>query len=113
MPSLWWALIALVSPMLVNLGLAATGGAPDTWQQVVAFFSAFLGSIVSGAVCVAVMLRRIQATPTKRTMTGVVVFGVSTLAACVLAFYGCSWGGMYGMYSPTHAASPAPGPRSR
>jgi hypothetical protein len=48
MPSFWWALIALVSPMLVNMLVFGWIGGK---AEVVAFFSTFLGPIFAGLVC--------------------------------------------------------------
>jgi hypothetical protein len=109
MASLWWALGALVSPMLVNLVLAASGGAPDTWRQDTAFLWTLFGALVSGFAFLAVTWPRMQGSPVQRVVSGVVVFGFSTLAASVLSFYGCALGGMY---SAPHDSPTAPVLRS-
>jgi hypothetical protein len=103
-PALWWALVALLSPMLVNIVLTVIG------EPEVEIFSTLLGSIVSGVVCVAVITPRIQTSLAKGILTRVLLLGVSTLAAFILACCGCTFGGMY---SQAHHTPQALVPRLR
>ena len=85
MPSVWWA---LVSPALVNMVLLVSVGDTSDAEVVVLFWT-FLGPVLAGLVCQAVIGPRILARPGRMLLLGWLVMAACTVANFFLAVICC------------------------